>query len=249
MAILLLISTFLPSSLALKVNASIAEHVVISQVYGGGGNSGAPFNRDFIELYNPTDSPVDLTGWSVQYASSKGNSWEVTPLTGTIESHGYYLVGQAFGSGNGVDIVTPDAEGASTMAGTNVKVALFDTTTPATDINPDGAIDFVGTGSANAYEGDSAAKVMYNKTSAQRRPYAKVDPAPNKGNAWDTNQNGDDFYVGEVVAPRNTASQIEAPMVPIISLDPNGDKIQFLKEGSTGNCKRCFRSGRTSIYN
>ena len=127
MAILLLISTFLPSSLAHKVNASIAEHVVISQVYGGGGNSGAPFNRDFIELYNPTDSSVDLTGWSVQYASSTGKSWVVTPLTGTIESHGYYLVSKAFGGGNGVDIVTPDAEGASTMAGTNVKVALFDT--------------------------------------------------------------------------------------------------------------------------
>ena len=113
------------------------------------------------------------------------------------------------------------------------KLHYLTLTTPATDINPVGAIDFVGTGSANAFEGDSAAKVMSNTTSAQRRPYSKVDPPPSKGNAWDTNQNGDDFYVGKVAAPRNTASQIEAPMVPIISLDPNGDKIQFLKEGST----------------
>jgi hypothetical protein len=27
--------------------------VVISQVYGGGGNSGATFKNDFIERYNP----------------------------------------------------------------------------------------------------------------------------------------------------------------------------------------------------
>ncbi|MBA2384229.1 MAG: lamin tail domain-containing protein, partial [Actinobacteria bacterium] len=42
--------------------------VVISQVYGGGGNSGATYTNDFIELYNPTAASIPLTGWSVQYA-------------------------------------------------------------------------------------------------------------------------------------------------------------------------------------
>ncbi len=30
--------------------------LVISEVYGGGGNAGATYTNDFIELYNPTDA-------------------------------------------------------------------------------------------------------------------------------------------------------------------------------------------------
>ena len=31
---------------------AVSANIVISQVYGGGGNSGATFKNDFIELYN-----------------------------------------------------------------------------------------------------------------------------------------------------------------------------------------------------
>jgi len=43
---------------------------VISQIYGGGGNSGAAFQNDFVELFNPGTVSFDLTGWSIQYASA-----------------------------------------------------------------------------------------------------------------------------------------------------------------------------------
>ena len=49
--------------------------VVISQVYGGGGNSGATYTHDFIELFNRGTVAQDLTGWSVQYASATGTTW------------------------------------------------------------------------------------------------------------------------------------------------------------------------------
>src|SRR5689334_13261168 len=55
--------------------------IVISQVYGGGGNSGAPLKNDFIELFNRGSAPVDITGWSVQYASATGTTYQVTALT------------------------------------------------------------------------------------------------------------------------------------------------------------------------
>ena len=45
---------------------AISPDVVISQVYGGGGNTGATFTNDFIELYNRGSAPVDVTGWTVQ---------------------------------------------------------------------------------------------------------------------------------------------------------------------------------------
>ena len=31
---------------------AVSTTIVISQVYGGGGNTGAPYTHDFIELFN-----------------------------------------------------------------------------------------------------------------------------------------------------------------------------------------------------
>ncbi|WP_026567708.1 Ig-like domain-containing protein [Bacillus sp. UNC41MFS5] len=233
MASLLLISTFLPSGLSTRAHAEQADHIVISQVFGGGGNgtgtNAAPYNKDFIELYNPTDQSVDLTGWSVQYASSGGTGWTPTPLTGTIPAHGYYLISEGGGAA-GVNLPTPEASGAISMSGTAGKVALFkDKTTAASGAKPTEAIDFVGFGSATAFEGSGPTKAPSNTTSVQRRPYANVDPAPGKGNAWDTDDNAADFNTG-AVTPRNTTSTPETPMVPVTSLQPKGNTIQFLQQ-------------------
>ena len=65
-----------------------SPNVVVSQVYGGGGNSGATLKNDFIELYNNGSSPVDLSSWSVQYAATTGTSWQRTNLTGAIQPGG-----------------------------------------------------------------------------------------------------------------------------------------------------------------
>ncbi|WP_342043013.1 Ig-like domain-containing protein [Bacillus sp. OTU2372] len=235
MAALLLISTFLPSSLIGRAHAEQADHVVISQYFGGGGNAGAPYKNDFIELYNPTDQDVVLDNWSVQYASTTGTTWQVTALKGTIKAHGYYLVAEGAGAGNGADLPAADATGALTMSGTGAKIALFkDKTTAASGSKPADTVDFVGMGGANSFEGTGATKAPSNTTSVQRRPYANVDPAPGKGNAWDTDDNAADFYVGAVAAPRNTASPTEDPMVPVTSLQPKGMNIQFLQDGTTG---------------
>ena len=65
-AIVLLVGALAAAS---PIGASPSGGVVISQVYGGGGNAGATYTNDFIELYNQTGTAVDLTGWSVQYAA------------------------------------------------------------------------------------------------------------------------------------------------------------------------------------
>src|SRR5499427_5910487 len=66
--------------------------LVISQVYGGGGNSGSTYKNDFIEIFNLGSTAVSVSGWSVQYASSTGSSWSVTNLSGTIQPGHYYLI-------------------------------------------------------------------------------------------------------------------------------------------------------------
>ncbi|HEY6952333.1 MAG TPA: lamin tail domain-containing protein, partial [Bacteroidota bacterium] len=87
-----------------NLNAQNANHVVISEVYGGGGNSGATLKNDFIELYNPTDAIVSIDGWSVQYTSAAGTSWQVTNIQGMIAPKGYYLVQEAVGAGGTVNL-------------------------------------------------------------------------------------------------------------------------------------------------
>ena len=62
--------------LACAFGSAQAGDVVISQIYGGGGNAGAPYRQDFIELFNRSASPVDITGWSVQYAGAASASWQ-----------------------------------------------------------------------------------------------------------------------------------------------------------------------------
>lgn len=52
---------------------AVSPDITLSQVYGGGGgNVGAPYNHDFIELYNRGAATVTVTGWTVQYASATG---------------------------------------------------------------------------------------------------------------------------------------------------------------------------------
>lgn len=70
------------------------SNVIINQVYGASDNGFA--SHSFIELYNTSDTAVDLSGWSLQYQSSESGNcndeWMVHSLSGTIEAYGYYLV-------------------------------------------------------------------------------------------------------------------------------------------------------------
>src|SRR2546423_8062666 len=78
-----LLAVFAAVLLALPGEAWAAgSAIVVSQVYGGGGNSGATFKNDFVEVFNRGGSPVNLAGWSGQYASSPRTSWAVTNLSG-----------------------------------------------------------------------------------------------------------------------------------------------------------------------
>jgi predicted extracellular nuclease len=176
--------------------------VVISQVYGGGGNAGATYTNDFVELFNPTDSDIALAGASVQYASAAGSSWQVTTLTGTLAAHHYYLVQEAKGSGGTTPLPAPDASGSIAMSGTAGKVALVDQTTALSGTCPT-AIDFVGFGSTANCSETAPAPAPSNTT---------ADLRAGEG-CTDTNDNSSDFAVG-APAPRNTASPAHSCATP-----------------------------------
>ncbi|HEX7653333.1 MAG TPA: DNA/RNA non-specific endonuclease [Verrucomicrobiae bacterium] len=174
---------------------SSATNLTISQVYGGGGNSGATYINDFIEIYNAGTTAVNLTGYAVQYASSTGTSWQVTPLSGSIAAGTHYLIQEAAGTGGTTALPTPQVTGTISMAATAGKVALTSSTTALTVSNPVGAstvVDFVGYGTANAYEGTGPAPA----------PSATTADLRAGSGATDTNNNATDFTAG-AVNPRN----------------------------------------------
>ncbi|KRA53632.1 hypothetical protein ASD77_02880 [Pseudoxanthomonas sp. Root65] len=201
------------ASFALLFAASSAQaQVVISQVYGGGGNSGATLKNDFIELRNNGPTAVDLTGWSVQYTSSGGTTWNGrTNLSGSIPAGGFYLVQQAQGAGGTVDLPTPDAVGTIAMSGTAGKVALSRSTTALTGACPTAdanVADFVGFGSAaTCFEGSAPTGTLGNTTAALRGGDGSID----------TNNNGADFAVG-APNPRNSGAEPPEPPDPPLAL-------------------------------
>ena len=177
-----------------------ASGVVISQIYGGGGNSGATLKNDFIELFNAGAAPVSLSGWSVQYASSAGSSWQVTPLPAVMLQPGQYLlVQEAMGAGGSASLPAPDATGTIAMSASSGKVALASSTTALSGAVPSGAqlVDLVGFGSANGFEGSGAVATLSNTTAALR----------NDSGCTDSDSNATDFAAG-APAPRNSSAAL-----------------------------------------
>lgn len=165
--------------------SAAADHLIINEVYGGGGNSGATLTHDFIELYNPTSAAVSLTGYKLEYFSASGTLIGTCTLAGlTIASNSYFLVEQAKGNGGTTSLPTPDHACTLAMSGSNGSVQL----SSATDV-----VDLVGYGpTVTKFEGTPAAGTT-NPTSVSRTNFA------------DTDVNSADFTVG-TPTPQNSAA-------------------------------------------
>ncbi|MFB7307575.1 endonuclease/exonuclease/phosphatase family protein [Streptomyces sp. NPDC056192] len=191
--------------------AAPSSTAVISEVYGGGGNSGATLTRDFIELANAGSAAYDLSGFSVQYlpgSPSAGSLWQVSALTGSVAPGGRYLVAQAAGTGGTVALPTPDATGTVAMSATSGTVALVSGTTPLTcktaaDCAADTRIvDLVGYGSAVVREGSGPVTGTSATASVARA-----------ASLADTDDNGADLSAG-APTPFNTAGETSGSSGP-----------------------------------
>jgi hypothetical protein len=196
LAVSLLVAVLLlsaPSALA------ATSSVVVSQVYAGGGNAGATYQNDFVELFNRGGSAVDLTGWTVQYASSASTSWSTTALVGSIQPGRHYLVQLASTAAVGAVLPAPEATGTSNLAAAGGKVALVRDATAlacgATAGSCSGVAlleDLIGYGTASDYEGAGAAAALTSTTAAVRQG----------GGCTDTDSNAADF-ASDAPTPRN----------------------------------------------
>jgi Lamin Tail Domain len=189
-------------ALAVPTARSASPDVVVSQVFAGGGNTGAPFQNDFVELFNRGSTTIDVSGWTIQYASAAGTTWQATALTGSIPPGRHYLVQLASAAAVGAPLPTPDAAGTTNLAVSGGKVAVVRDSSALTcgaSVGSCSAVtsvaDLVGYGTAADYEGTGAAPALDNTTAEVRG-----------GNGCaDTDVNASDF-TADVPTPRNSSS-------------------------------------------
>jgi hypothetical protein len=206
---LLVVLLFVAALLVAPAARSASPDVVVSQVYAGGGNSGASFANDFVELFNRGSTTLDLTSWSIQYASASGTTWQVTAVAGSVQPGGYYLVQLASAGAVGASLPTPDATGTTNLAVSGGKIALVRDTTPiacgaaAGSCSADPLVaDLVGYGGATDFEGSAPTVALDSTTSALRVG----------GGCSDTDDNANDFSGASPPTPRNSATPV-APCV------------------------------------
>lgn len=181
----------------------IANHVVISeiQIVGEG---------EWIELYNPTNEDVDLSGWQWTYFASTKTDWndptKQKPLVSgnitAIKAYSFFLFR--------IDGNVQDADGdtgyvglPNTLHNEKGTVTIFNGT-PSNDT----LIDAIGWGEVSLKEGNSAQAPGLGK-SLERKSGPIHDE--NKGNGFDTNDNARDFILRESPQPQNSSSQPESP--------------------------------------
>jgi hypothetical protein len=181
--------------------------IVINEVYGGGGNSGATYTNDFVELINNGTSSVTLTGAYIQYTSAGAtgtfsDSNKLALPTITLAAGQKYLIQMAAGNGGTAALPTPDFIPSGTAApnaplalsATTGKIALTSDNVSVTAANSTNVIDFIGWGSgASLFEGSAPAPGTTNTTSISRT------------SGVDTNNNAADFTTG-APTPENSTS-------------------------------------------
>ena len=193
--------------------ADPADHVIINQVYGGGGKGDTPFSHSFIELYNPTDDEVNLDGYQLHYSSNrvqtaeKTHAGSTTPvggetqtvtleLSGSIPAHTSFLVRCAAETTEGAKYTL------STADQDWEQVIDNDQTVVLTLTKDDTYVDGVSTRTDSALEGDALATNNISKQKSVRR----VDFA-------DTDDNGADFELLEWKTANDTFIADNRPAV------------------------------------
>jgi outer membrane biosynthesis protein TonB len=189
------------------VKSAPASHVVISEIQVGGSTS----TDEFVELYNPTGSSQDLSGWKIMKKTASGTEdlLIITITSGSIDPHGYFLAAHSTAYDGGVTADVTYGEDETVSA--NNTILLYDET--------DSLVDKVGMGSAGDFEGTGTASSPANDRSIERKAYSTSTKASMEaggedefaGNGEDTDDNDVDFIYRTLSDPQGNSSSAESP--------------------------------------
>ncbi|GAB4095099.1 hypothetical protein GCM10028787_05740 [Brachybacterium horti] len=202
----------------------------ISEVYGGGGNSGATYTHDFVELRNTSDAAISLDGWSLQYASKTGafSAGNTLKLSGSVPAGGTFLVQLAQGNGGTEALPTPDLTGSLALAGTGGVVALSNasgalTCQFETCAGEKAVVDLLGWGGAATYAGTAPAAATTNATSASRTAETGDNAADFTAGAPTPQPSGSETDPTDPTDPTEPTDPVEpGAVVPIAEIQGTG---------------------------
>ncbi len=219
------LAALLPSA---KVSAGIANHIVISEIQVAGDVA----SDEFVELYNPTNQPIDLTGWRLYRKNSAGTIANIiASMSGSIPAYGYYLV--AHDSYNGTTPRDAGYSNSSTTITEDNGIFLLD--------NATNLIDMVGMGaSTDAELFGTLIPITGESVERKALPNSTIITMDTNGihallgNGEDTNNNGSDFTDRTVPQPQNTQSTIENPNIAQPTSTPTPATTPTLAPSPTG---------------
>jgi hypothetical protein len=196
-----------------RLLAQQAEYLVISEVryYETSG-----INEEFVEIYNPTNAPVELSGYKIQYKSSTGVNWsDKTTFTANhvIQPKSYFLFGGT------ATLPLPDVSSAATLGLGNSggHVRLLNAASATLDLVGWGAADSPEGTACTAHErGGSFERKAFETSTAVSMETGGADAL--EGNGWDADDNASDFVIHNSLAtanPQNSSSPAE-PDVPLV---------------------------------
>lgn len=197
-----------------SVRSATATHVVISEVQISGSSDA---DDEFVEVYNPTNSVVDLTGWRLTRKTSTGTQSNlVASMSGSLASHSYFLIAPS-----------PDYLGSTVQDlnySTTSRLAASNTVLLYSDAGIT-LVDKVGLGTATDNETSAFATNPTAGQSIERKANSSSDATSMGsggtdeflGNGEDTDNNSTDFVLRVASQPQNSSSVIE----PTASLSPS----------------------------
>ena len=168
-------------------------------------------DTEFVELYNESDSPVDLSGWKLEYHATTSTttcddpnwSTKISLPAKSIPANGFFLAG-------------PKTDPASDVA---LSFGLSNTAGAVKLVDPSGqTADALAWGNAPCGEGTHAPAPAAGQ-SLERRPGAEIE---NGGNAYDTDDNLGDFMLRDAPDPQSTASPAEVPAASYVPIGDSG---------------------------
>jgi len=222
---LLLLSLLAPLLVSVAVTSvgtvkAATDHVVISEVYADAIDETSPNHGEFVELYNPTSSPIVMTGWKI----GDNDGWEAT-FSGTIPAYGFFVIAidNYKLSTDSIEAgwPTPDFNCATgpKLANSGDEVYIKDGSGNLVDVFGYGA-------AAENWEGSKFPTIAVQGQSYERKSGPVHDGT--KGNGYDTDNNANDFLIrGDNVTttteaePQNTFSPSEPPLGVSVSISPS----------------------------
>ncbi|MFA6136263.1 MAG: lamin tail domain-containing protein [Candidatus Paceibacterota bacterium] len=179
------------------------DHLVISeiQISGGSGHS----DDEFIEIYNPTNNPISLDGYSIQYLSGNATNTENISKKNFRDVHlaqplSFFLLANGSGSFSAPADMTYSfsLSGASTGA----SVFLVATTTPIKNYNDENIVDKISYGNVAITTSPTLPtpddnKSLERKTIKETNCVVPQTSGEFLGNTCDTDKFFDDFILRE----------------------------------------------------